>query len=311
MYIIFWGFFIITIVGAGKVGSAAAFDILKGRIDDVIIIDINAELAKGEALDMMQAAPAIEFDGKIQGTDDFSEMEGSELVIVIAGRGRTPGMTRTDLININAKVVRSVVKEVARYAPDCKLMIVTNPVDVMTFLARKESGLPPNRIFGMGNILDTLRFRSYIAQELGVSREDTHGLVIGEHGESMVPLVEYASISGIPITTLLPKDRIDKIVEKTRTSGADVIKLKGSTTYAPGAVIAMMADAVLKGRNRVMSVSTCPEGEYSCSAISIGVPVVLGKNGVERIVELKLSAESKMLFEKSVDNIKKAITQLK
>jgi malate dehydrogenase len=311
MYIIFWGFFIITIVGAGKVGSAAAFDILKGRIDDVIIIDINAELAKGEALDMMQAAPAIEFDGKIQGTDDFSEMEGSELVIVIAGRGRTPGMTRTDLININAKVVRSVVKEVARYAPDCKLMIVTNPVDVMTFLARKESGLPPNRIFGMGNILDTLRFRSYIAQELGVSREDTHGLVIGEHGESMVPLVEYASISGIPITTLLLKDRIDMIVEKTRSSGADVIMLKGATTYAPGAVIAMMADAVLKGRNRVMSVSTCPEGVYSCSAVSIGVPVVLGKNGVERIIELKLSSKSQMLFNKSVEKVKQSITQLK
>ncbi len=301
----------ITIVGAGKVGSAAAFDILKARIDDVVIIDLNADLAKGEALDMMQAAPAIEFDGKIQGTDDFSEMEGSELVIVIAGRGRTPGMTRIDLMNVNAKVIRSVVKEVARYAPDCKLMIVTNPVDVMTFLARKESGLPPNRIFGMGNILDTLRFRSYIAQELGVSREDTHGLVIGEHGESMVPLVEYASISGIPITTLLPKNRIDKIVDKTRTSGADVIKLKGATTYAPGAVIAMMADAVLKGRNRVMSVSTCPEGVYSCSAVSIGVPVVLGKNGVERIIELKLSSESQMLFDKSVDKVKKAITQLK
>jgi malate dehydrogenase len=302
---------VITIVGAGKVGSAAAFDILKARIDDVVIIDLNADLAKGEALDMMQAAPAIEFDGKIQGTDDFSEMEGSELVIVIAGRGRTPGMTRIDLMNVNAKVIRSVVKEVARYAPDCKLMIVTNPVDVMTFLARKESGLLPNRIFGMGNILDTLRFRSYIAQELGVSREDTHGLVIGEHGESMVPLVEYASISGIPITTLLPKARIDTIVEKTRNSGADVIKLKGATTYAPGAVIALMADAVLKGRNRVMSVSTCPEGVYSCSAVSIGVPVVLGKNGVERIIELKLSSESQMLFDKSVDKVKKAITQLK
>jgi malate dehydrogenase len=302
---------VITIVGAGKVGSAAAFDILKARISDVVIIDLNAELAKGEALDMMQAAPAIEFDGKIQGTDDFSEMEGSELVIVVAGRGRTPDMTRIDLMNVNAKVIRSVVKEVARYAPECKLMIVTNPVDVMTFLARKESGLPPNHIFGMGNILDTLRFRSYIAQELDVSREDTHGLVIGEHGESMVPLVEYASISGIPITTLLPKNRIDKIVDKTRASGADVIKLKGATTYAPGAVIAMMADAVLKGRNRVMSVSTCPQGEYSCSAVSIGVPVVLGKNGVERIIELKLSSESQMLFEKSVDNVKKAITQLK
>jgi len=302
---------VITIIGAGKVGSTAAFDILKGRISDVVLIDLNADLAKGEALDMMQAAPAIEFDGTIQGTNDFSEMEGSDLVIVIAGKGRSPGMTRIDLMNINAKIIRSIVKEVANYAPESKLMIVTNPVDVMTFIARKESGLPPNHVFGMGNILDTLRFRSYIAQELGVSREDTHGLVIGEHGESMVPLVEYASISGIPITTLLPKHRIDYIVNKTRTSGADVIKLKGATTYAPGAVIAMMADAVLKGRNRVMSVSTCPQGEYSCSAVSIGVPVVLGKNGVEKIVELKLSPESQKLFEKSVAKVETAIATLK
>ena len=304
------GSFLISIVGAGKVGSEAAFNILKSRISDVVLVDLNADLAKGEALDMMQAAPAIEFDGKIQGTDDFSEMEGSDLVIVIAGRGRTPGMTRIDLMNGNAKIVRSVVKEVARYAPDCKLMIVTNPVDVMTFIARKESGLPPNHVFGMGNILDTLRFRSYIAQELDVSREDTYGLVIGEHGESMVPLVEYASISGIPLTTLLSKNQIEKIVNKTRSSGADVIRLKGATTYAPGAVIAMMADAVLKGRNRVMSVSTCPQGEYSCSAVSIGVPVVLGKNGVERIIELKLSEDSQMLFEKSVAKVKKTIETL-
>jgi len=302
---------LITIIGAGKVGSTTAFNILKARISDVVLIDINAELAKGEALDMMQAAPAIEFDGTIQGTNDFNEMEGSDLVIVIAGKGRSPGMTRIDLMNINATIIRSIVKEVANYAPESKLMIVTNPVDVMTFIARKESGLPPNHVFGMGNILDTLRFRSYIAQELGVSREDTHGLVIGEHGESMVPLVEYASISGIPITTLLPKNRIDEIVNKTRTSGADVIKLKGSTTYAPGAVIAMMADAVLKGRNRVMSVSTCPQGEYSCSAVSIGVPVVLGKNGVEKIIELKLSPESQKLFEESVAKVETAIATLK
>jgi malate dehydrogenase len=302
--------FMITIVGAWKVGSAAAFNILQDQIGDVVLVDLNTDLAKGEALDMMQAAPAIEFDGKIEGTSDFSEMEGSELVIVIAGRGRTPGMTRIDLMNTNAKILRSVVKEVARYAPECKLMVVTNPVDVMTFIARRESGLAPSRVFGMGNILDTLRFRSYIAQELDVSREDVNGLVIGEHGESMVPLVEYASVSGIPITTLLSKDQILKIVEKTRTSGADVIQLKGATTYAPGAVIALMADAVLKGRNRVMSVSTCPEGEYSCSAVSIGVPVVLGKNGVERIIPLVLSDESRTLFEKSVEKVKQAIASL-
>jgi malate dehydrogenase len=300
----------ITIVGAGKVGSTAAFEILKHQISDVVLIDVNAELAKGEALDMMQAAPAIEFDGEIIGTDDFREMEGSELVIIIAGQGRKPGMERLELINNNSKIIRSIVREVAKYAPNCKLMIVTNPVDIMTFIARKESGFPPNHVFGMGNILDTLRFRSYIAQELNVSREDTNALVIGEHGDSMVPLVEYASVSGIPITTLLEKEKIDKIVNLTINSGADVIRLKGATTYAPGAVIAMMADSIMKRRNRVMSVSTCPQGEYSCSKVSIGVPVVLGINGVEKIIELKLSEQSQSRFEKSVTKIRETIASL-
>jgi malate dehydrogenase len=301
----------ITIIGAGKVGSAAAFDILKDHIDDVILIDLYADLAKGEALDMMQAAPAIEFDGKITGTSDFQAMEGSDLVIVIAGQARKPNQTRIDLMNNNARVIRSVVKEVAKHAPDCKLMIVTNPVDIMTYIARRESGLPPNHVFGMGNILDTLRFRSYIAQALNVSREDVHALVIGEHGDSMVPLVEYAAVTGIPITTLLTQEQIDKIVNQTITSGADVIKLKGSTIYAPAAVIAMMADAVIKGRNRVMSVSTCPSGQYGCSDYSIGVPVILGKDGIEKIIELELSPQSKQRFEKSIAAIKQAVAALK
>ena len=301
----------ITIIGAGKVGSAAAFDILKDHIDDVTLIDIYENLAKGEALDMMQAAPAIEFDGKIRGTGNLAEMQGSELVIVIAGQARKPDMTRIDLMNNNAKVIRTIVKEVAKYAPKTKLMIVTNPVDIMTYIARKESGLPLNHVFGMGNILDTNRFRAYIAQELNVSRQDVNALVIGEHGDTMVPLVEYASVSGIPITTLLTKEQIDKIVHQTITSGADVIKLKGATTYAPSAVIALMADAVIKGRNRVLSVSTCPQGEFSCSHVSIGVPVVLGKNGVERIIELKLSEESQKRFDHSVTTIKEAIAALK
>ena len=300
----------ITIIGAGKVGSAAAFNILTNKIDDVVLIDVYSELAKGEALDMMQASPTIEFDGKITGTSDFAEMRGSELVIVIAGQGRKPGMTRIDLMNGNAQIIRATVKEVAKYAPDCKLMVVTNPVDVMTYVARKESGFHSNRVFGMGNILDTNRFRSYIAAELGVSREDTTALVIGEHGDTMVPLVEYASVSGIPITTLLTKEQIDRIIQLTVSSGADVIKLKGATTYAPAAVIALTADAVVNDRKRVMSVSTCPSGEYGCTIYSIGVPAVLGKNGVEKIIDLKLSAESQQRFDKSLEAIKTAITQL-
>jgi len=300
----------ISIIGAGKVGSAAAFNILRFRISDVALIDIVEDLAKGEALDMMQAAPAIEFDGKIRGTSDFREMKGSELVIITAGEARKPRTTRIDLMNRNAKIVKSIVKQVVKYAPDCKLMIVTNPVDIMTYMAYKESGFERNRVFGMGNILDTLRFRSYIALELDVSREDVRALVIGEHGDSMVPLVEYASVSGIPITSLLTKTQIERIVNLTITSGSDIIKLKGATIYAPAAVIAIMADAILRGRNRVMGVSTYVQGEYGFSDVSIGVPVILGRRGVEKILELELTHETSERFENSVSIIKEAIKKL-
>jgi malate dehydrogenase len=300
----------ISIIGAGKVGSASAFNILRFRISDVVLIDIAEGLAKGEALDMMQAAPAIEFDGKVRGTKDFSEMEGSEVVVMAAGAGRRPGMTRFDLMSVNAKIVKSAVKEVVRYAPECKLMVVTNPVDVMTYIAHKESGFERNRVFGMGNILDTMRFRSYIASELNVSREDIRALVVGEHGDSMVPLVDYATVSGIPIRDLLEKEQIEKIVNLTRTSGADVIKLKGATTYAPAVVIAIVVDAVLRGRNRVVSVSTFLQGEYGLSNISIGVPVILGKRGVERILELRLSPNAKKQFMRSASIIKDMISRL-
>jgi malate dehydrogenase len=297
----------IAIVGAGRVGSSAAFSILGARISDIVLIDVFENQAKGEALDMMQAAPAIEFDGNIRGTSDFSEMKGSQLVIVTAGEARKPGMSRIDLIGKNAKIVKSVVREVVTYAPDCRLMMVTNPVDVMTYVAFKESGFERNRVFGMGNILDTLRFRSYIAQELGVSREDTRALVIGEHGDSMVPLVGFASVSGIPIADLMRKEQIEKVVDLTKFSGSEVIKLKGSTVYAPGEVIRIMADAVMRDRKRVMSVSTILQGEYGFSGVSIGVPCILGKNGVEKILELRLDAKAREDFENSVKITKDAI----
>jgi malate dehydrogenase len=301
----------ISIIGAGRVGSAAAFDILRFRISDVVLVDMAENLAQGEALDMMQAAPAIEFDGKVIGTSDFSQIKGSEVVVLVAGSGRKPEMTRLDLMNENAQVVKSSVRQIVKYAPDCKLMVVTNPVDIMTYVAYKESGFERNRVFGMGNILDTMRFRSYIAGELGVSREDVRALVIGEHGDSMVPLVDYSCVSGIPITQLLKKEQIDKIVNLTRMSGAEVIKLKGATTHAPGVVIAIMVDAVLRGRNRVMSVSTCLDGEYGYSDVSIGVPVILGRNGVEKILELALEPETRAQFQHSVSTVKEAIKQLR
>jgi len=300
----------ISIIGAGKVGSAAAFNVLRFRISDVVLVDVVENLAQGEARDMMQAAPAIEFDGKVVGTDDFSKIQGSEVVVIVAGSGRKPGMTRINLVNENARSVKSVVKEVVRYAPKCKLMVVTNPVDIMTYIAYKESGFDRNRVFGMGNILDTMRFRSYIAMELNVSREDVRALVIGEHGDSMVPLVNHASVSGIPIRDLLKPEQIERIVHLTRTSGADVIKLKGATLHAPGVVLATMVDAVLRGRNRVMGVSTYLNGEYGQSDVSVGVPVVLGRNGVEKILELKLTPETRKQFEDSVSIIKSTIKRI-
>jgi malate dehydrogenase len=294
----------ISIIGAGKVGAQVAFNILGRRISDVVLIDTAENLAHGQAQDMAQSAPAIEFDGRISGTSDFSEMRGSELVIVTAGMARQQGMSRLDLIDKNSAIIKSIVKDVVKYAPDSKIVIVTNPVDVMTYFAYRESGFSRNRVFGMGNILDTLRFRSYIALELGVSREDIRALVIGEHGDSMIPLVHYASVSGIPVTSLLDENQLRKIVDLTKTSGADIIKLKGSTVFAPAAVISIMADAVLKGRNRVMGVSTYLDGEYGASDVCIGVPCILGKNGVERIIELKLDPRDRDAFDKSVAVLK-------
>ena len=300
----------ISIIGAGRIGSSTAFRILERGIGDVVLIDIAENLAQGEALDLMQAAPAIEFDGKISGTNDYGKMEGSDLVIVTAGRARLPGMSRFDLASTNARIVRSIIKEVVHYAPDCKLMMVTNPVDVMTYVACQESGFERKRVFGMGSILDTLRFRSLIASKLNVSREDVRALVIGEHGDGMVPLVNFAAVSGIPITDLLCEEEIGRIVDLTRTSGGDVIKLKGSTVYAPAAVIAIMADAVLRGRNRVMGVSAYLQGEYGFSDVTIGVPCVLGKKGIERILELKLDSETREAFERSVTTVREAIKNL-
>jgi malate dehydrogenase len=301
----------ITVIGAGKVGAAAAFDILRYKISDVTLIDTNENQAKGEALDMMQAAPAIEFDGQIKGTSDFSEMHDSELVIVTAGQGRRPDMTRNDLMNNNAQIIKNITEQVAKYAPDAKLMIVTNPVDIMTYIAHITTGFPRCCVFGMGNILDAMRFRTYLAQQFNVSREDTRALVIGEHGDTMVPLTEYASITGIPITKLLTQEQIDTAIHQTITSGQDVIKLKGSTTNAPASAIAIMADAILTGRNRVLSASTPLNGEYGYSDLAIGVPVVLGKNGVEKIIELELTQKTRQRFENSVLAIKNALAALK
>jgi malate dehydrogenase len=301
---------LISIIGAGRVGSVSAFNILRMRIADVTLVDVQGGLAQGEALDLIQSSPAIEFDGRIKGSTDISDIEGSELVIVAAGVPRKPGMTRTELLERNGGIVSRLVDEIVRHAPNCMIMMVTNPVDVMTYLAYSKSGFERNRVFGMGGILDTLRYRSYIALELDVSREDIRALVVGEHGDHMIPLVDYTTIAGIPVRKLLDEATVNRIVERTRSSGSDVISLKGGTVYAPAAVIAVMAEAVLKGRNRVMAVSVVPKGEYGFRNLAIGLPVVLGKNGVEKIIELPLDDVTKNQLRESANSINSGIEKL-
>ncbi|UCH37163.1 MAG: malate dehydrogenase [Candidatus Bathyarchaeota archaeon] len=297
----------ISIIGAGKVGSSAAFNIIRYGLCDVILIDIIEDLAKGQALDMLHASSALAFDNRIIGTSDYSEMEGSEVVVIVAGSGRKPGMTRFDLLTMNSKIMQSVILRVKRYAPDCKLLVVTNPVDIMTYIAYRESGFERNRVLGMGNILDIHRFKSYLAENLNLSGEDIQSLVIGEHGDSMVPLINYTTISGVPITSFLENSTLADIVHQTRTSGSRVIRLKQATTYAPGTVIAVLVDAILRGRNRVTSVSTPVEGEYGLSDLCIGVPAVIGTNGVEKIIELDLAPDVRAQFDHSASVIQKIL----
>ena len=304
------GIALISIIGAGRVGSVSAFNILRMRIADVTLVDIQDGLAAGEALDLEQSSPAIEFDGKINGTTRISDIEGSDLVIVAAGVSRKPGMTRPELLERNAGIISNLMADITKYAPECKIMMVTNPVDPMTYLAHKRSGFERNRVFGMGGILDILRYRSYVALELNVSREDIRALVIGEHGDHMMPLVDYTTIAGIPLRNLLDEKSIQRIVERTRTSGSDVINLKGGTVYAPAAVIAGMAEAVIRGRNRVMAASVIPNGEYGLRNLAIGLPVILGKDGVEKIVELPLDETTRSQLVESAKAIRSGTEKL-
>jgi malate dehydrogenase len=301
---------LISIIGAGKVGSVSAFNILRMRIADVALIDVQEGLAEGEALDMIQASPAIEFDGRVKGSSNFADMAGSELVIVTAGFPRKPGSSRLDLAKGNAEIISSIVEKIVQYAPDSKIMMVTNPVDVLAYVAYKKSGFERNRVFGMSGILDALRYRSYIALELDVSREDVRGLVIGEHGDNMIPLVDYTTVSGIPIRKLLGMEKIEQIIQKTRSSGMDVISLKGGTVHAPASVIAIVADAVLRGRNRVMGSSVIPSGEYGLKDIALCLPSIIGKNGVERIIELELDTATKKQLSDAAASTRSTLSQL-
>jgi malate dehydrogenase len=301
----------ITIIGAGKVGGAAAlFSAIKKLSDEILLLDIIQGLPQGEAMDLNHMLSEQGIDVTIRGSNDYSEMKGSDIVVVVAGSGRKPGMTRMDLLKINASIVKGVVENIKKYANDSMIVPVTNPLDPMAYLAYKTSGFEKNRIFGMGNMLDLSRFKQFIHEATGFSRTSIRSLVIGEHGENMLPLAKYSTVEGIPLGSLLPKQKIDEIVENTRQVAAKVIELKGATVHAPGNAISTIIEAVTRDKKQVIPVATYLDGEYGYSDVSIGVPAVIGKNGVEKIIELDLDSNEKDWFKKGVDSVKNGISSM-
>ncbi|HEU5487590.1 MAG TPA: malate dehydrogenase [Candidatus Nitrosotalea sp.] len=301
----------ITIIGSGKVGGAAAlFTALRKVTDEILLLDVVQGLPQGEAMDINHMLAEKGIDVNVRGSNDYSEMKGSDVVVVVAGSGRKPGMTRMDLLKINASIVKGVVENIQKYAKDSMIIPVTNPLDPMAYLTYKVSGFQKNRVFGMGGMLDLSRFTQFIHESTGYSRNSIRGLVIGEHGENMLPLPRFSTVSGIPLSSILPKEKTDEIVQSTRQVAAKVIELKGATVHAPGNAISTIVEAVLNDTKQVIPVATYLDGEYGYSDVSIGVPAVIGKNGVEKIVELDLDSNEKEWFKKGVESVKSAISGL-
>ncbi len=298
----------ITIIGSGKVGGAAAlFTALRKVTNEILLLDVVQGLPQGEAMDINHMLSEKGIDVNIRGSNDYSEMKGSDIVVVVAGSGRKPGMTRMDLLKINASIVKGVVENIKKYASDSIIIPVTNPLDPMAYLTYKVSGFSKNRVFGMGNMLDLSRFVQFIRESTGYSRHSIRAMVIGEHGENMLPLPRFSTVSGIPLANLLSKQKLDEITQGTRQVAAKVIELKGATVHAPGNAISTMVEAVLRDTKQVIPVATYLDGEYGHSGVTIGVPAVIGKNGVEKIIELDLDSNEKEWFNKGVESVKNAI----
>ncbi|MFS0887631.1 malate dehydrogenase [Peribacillus frigoritolerans] len=298
----------VTVVGAGFTGATAAFLAAQKELGDIVLVDIpQAENpTKGKALDMAEAGPVLGFDANIIGTSDYAETADSDVVIITAGIARKPGMSRDDLVQTNQKVMKSVTKEVVKYSPNTTIIVLTNPVDAMTYTVYKESGFPKERVIGQSGVLDTARFRTFVAQELNLSVKDVTGFVLGGHGDDMVPLVRYSYAGGIPLEKLIPQDRLEAIVARTRTGGGEIVNLlgNGSAYYAPAASLVEMAEAILKDQRRVLPSIAYLEGEYGFEGIYLGVPTVLGANGIEQIIELDLTEGEKAALSKSVESVK-------
>lgn len=303
----------ISIIGAGFVGATAAHWAAEKELGDVVLVDILEGIPQGKALDLFEASPIEGFDARVIGTNGYEETKDSDVVIITSGVPRKPGMSREDLLDINKKIIGSVVAEVVARSPKAILMMVTNPLDTMTYLAYKKSGFPREKVMGMAGVLDTARFRSFIAMELGVSVEDIQALLLGGHGDEMVPLPRYSTVSGIPLSQLLPKEAIDRLVDRTRKGGGEIVNLlkTGSAFYAPSAGVIQMAEAILKDKKRILPCCVYLNGEYGLKDICFGVPVKLGAKGIESIIELELTEEEKKLVAKSAESVKKSIAELK
>jgi malate dehydrogenase len=302
----------VSVIGAGNVGASAALYIAERGLADVTLIDILEGMPQGKALDMQQAAPLWHKGGKIAGANDLAAVAGSDVVVMTAGFPRKPGMSRTDLLKANADIIRPAAEAVKKHAPNAYVVVVTNPLDVMTYLFWKLSGFPKNRVLGMAGILDSARFRAFIAMELNVSGADVQAMVLGGHGDSMVPLPRYTTVSGIAITQLIPAARLAEITQRTRDGGAEIVKLlkTGSAYYAPAMSAVEMVEAILTDQKRLVPCSVLLEGEYGLKDLFLGVPVMLGAKGVEKILEVELTADEKTALHKSSADVSAAIAEL-
>jgi malate dehydrogenase len=300
----------ITIIGAGNVGATVAHEIARHDLaKEVVIVDVKEGIAEGKALDMWQTSSILNFDSRVVGvTNDYLRTRNSSVIVITAGIPRKPGMSRDDLIKTNAVIVKEVTEKAVKYSPDAIIIVVSNPLDVMTYAAYLAANKTPNKVFGMAGVLDTGRYKAFLAEALNVSPKDIHALLLGSHGDTMVPLKRYTSVSGIPVTDLLGDDVLDKIIERTRKGGGELVNLMGTSAwYAPGAAVASMVDAIVHDQHRVFPVCAYVDGEYGLNDIYLGVPCIIGKNGVERIITLNLDEDEKKLLMDSAKSVKETM----
>jgi malate dehydrogenase len=303
----------VTVVGAGNVGATAAQRLCEKELCDVVLIDIVEGVPQGKALDLTEAAPIEKHDAHLTGTNGYEASEGSDVVIITAGIPRKPGMSRDDLLKTNAGIIRDVTRQVAKLSPNAVLIIVSNPLDAMCHVAYETSGFSKNRVMGMAGVLDSARFRAFIAMELNVSVENTHAFVLGGHGDTMVPLPRYSTVAGIPITELMSKDRIDSLVDRTANGGAEIVSLlkTGSAYYAPASAAVEMTESILKDKKKILPCAAYLEGEYGIHDLYIGVPVKLGQNGIEEIIQITLTDDEQSALQKSAGAVKELVDALK